>query len=118
MDVWKKETFGPVAPILVVDDESAAIDAANDSDYDLGASVWTKSLDNAFELSRRIRAGLIWINDVNVAFPAGPWGGIQKSGGSKELSRRALLEYSGYSLISLDYSKTKTRDWWFPYRGS
>jgi acyl-CoA reductase-like NAD-dependent aldehyde dehydrogenase len=115
MTVWREETFGPVAPVVVVEDEDEAIRLANDSDYDLGASIWTTSLTHGLGLSRRVRAGLVWVNDVNVAFPSGPWGGLVKSGGSKELSRRALVEYSGETTVSVDYNRVQTRPWWYPY---
>ncbi|SYZ71937.1 putative NAD/NADP-dependent betaine aldehyde dehydrogenase [Candidatus Zixiibacteriota bacterium] len=115
MKVWNKETFGPVAPIMIVDDETAALEVANDSDYDLGASIWTRSLANSFEMTKRIRVGMVWINDVNVAFPAGPWGGFRKSGTSKELSYHSLFDYSGFTHISVDFNKDTRRPWWYPY---
>jgi len=115
MTVWTEETFGPVAPVIVVDDLDTAISIANECKYDLGASIWTRSLSNAFNLVSRIRAGIVWVNDVNVAFPSGPWGGFLRSGSGKELSRTALLEYSGQTHISIDYNSNISRAWWFPY---
>jgi len=115
MTVWTEETFGPVAPVMIVDDLNDAIAIANDGNYDLGASIWTRSLSNAFSLSASVRAGNIWVNDVNVAFPSSPWGGFLRSGSGKELSRMALLEYSAHSHISVDYNSDTTRAWWFPY---
>ncbi|GIU70859.1 MAG: succinate-semialdehyde dehydrogenase [Candidatus Nitrosocaldaceae archaeon] len=93
MRIFREEVFGPVAPIMVVEDEKEAIKFANDSDFGLGASIWTRDLDKAERLSREIESGMVTINNVVVSDPRVPFGGVKKSGFGRELSRYGLLEF-------------------------
>ena len=93
MRVAKEETFGPVAPITVVDGEDEAVRLANDTQYGLGASVWTSDLEKAEEISRRIESGIVSVNNVVVSDPRVPFGGIKHSGFGRELSRYGMLEF-------------------------
>ena len=68
------ECFGPVMPILEFDSLDQAIAMANAGDYGLGASIWSNDLQRARETADTIQAGMVWVNDVNVAFPQAPWG--------------------------------------------
>lgn len=115
MAVLKDETFGPVMPIIKVVDLDQAIDLANDSQYGLGASVWTSNVDNGLRVARRLRAGMVWINDVNVAFPECPWSGIKNSASGVELSDFSFYEYSSIKHVNYDRSTEKRRLWWYPY---
>jgi succinate-semialdehyde dehydrogenase/glutarate-semialdehyde dehydrogenase/succinyl-CoA reductase len=93
MRVVQEEVFGPAAPILVADDETEAIKLANDSQYGLGASIWTEDLDKAEKLSRMVKSGMVTVNNVVVSDPRVPFGGVKKSGFGRELSRFGMLEF-------------------------
>ena len=80
MEIAQEEVFGPVAPIITVDDEKEAIKIANDSKFGLGASIWTQDLDKAERLSDFVQAGMVTVNNVVVSDPRVPFGGIKKSG--------------------------------------
>jgi succinate-semialdehyde dehydrogenase/glutarate-semialdehyde dehydrogenase/succinyl-CoA reductase len=93
MRVVNEETFGPVAPITVVEDETEAIKIANNSEFGLGASIWTKNLDKADKLSRMVESGIVTVNNMVVSDPRVPFGGIKHSGFGRELSRYGMLEF-------------------------
>ena len=93
MRVAREEVFGPVAPITIVDDEIEAIKLANDSEYGLGASIWTEDIDKAEQLSRAVESGVVTVNNVVASDPRVPFGGIKKSGFGRELSRYGMLEF-------------------------
>jgi aldehyde dehydrogenase len=73
MLVLKEETFGPVAPISVVESEMEALNLANDSKFGLGASLWTKDLDKAERLSRMVQSGIVTVNNVVISDPRIPF---------------------------------------------
>lgn len=93
MRIANEETFGPVAPITIVENESEAIRLANDIEFGLGASIWTKDLAKADKMSRRIESGIVSVNNVVVSDPRIPFGGIKHSGFGRELSRYGMLEF-------------------------
>ncbi|MGH9879039.1 MAG: aldehyde dehydrogenase family protein, partial [Nitrososphaerales archaeon] len=93
MRVAREEIFGPVAPITVVEDEREAIKHSNDSEYGLGASIWTEDLDRAEQLSRAVESGIVTVNNVVASDPRVPFGGVKKSGFGRELSRYGMLEF-------------------------
>ncbi|MFQ5920798.1 MAG: NAD-dependent succinate-semialdehyde dehydrogenase [Nitrososphaerales archaeon] len=93
MRIAREETFGPVAPVTVVEDEAEAIRLANDSQFGLGASIWTQDLGKAEGFSRLIESGIVTVNNVVVSDPRVPFGGIKKSGFGRELSRYGMLEF-------------------------
>ncbi len=93
MRIAKEETFGPVAPITIVENESEAVKLANDSEFGLGASIWTKDLAKADKMSRRIESGIVSVNNVVISDPRIPFGGIKHSGFGRELSRYGMMEF-------------------------
>jgi acyl-CoA reductase-like NAD-dependent aldehyde dehydrogenase len=93
MRVAQGEVFGPVAPIMVADDDMQAIKLANDSQYGLGASIWTEDLDRAEKLSRMVQSGIVSVNNIVASDPRVPFGGVKKSGFGRELSRYGMLEF-------------------------
>jgi acyl-CoA reductase-like NAD-dependent aldehyde dehydrogenase len=93
MLVAHEETFGPVAPVTIVEDESEAIALANSSQYGLGASIWTKNLGKAEKLSRLVDSGIVTVNNVVISDPRIPFGGVKQSGFGRELSRYGMLEF-------------------------
>jgi succinyl-CoA reductase len=88
-----EEVFGPIAPVITVDNEEDAMKIANDSKYGLGASIWTQDLDKADKLSRAIQSGIVTVNNVVISDPRIPFGGIKNSGFGRELSRYGMLEF-------------------------
>ncbi len=93
MRIAREETFGPVAPVTVVGDEMEAVKLANDSEFGLGASIWTQNLDKAERLSKLVESGMVTVNNVVVSDPRVPFGGVKKSGFGRELSRYGMLEF-------------------------
>jgi len=93
MRIAKEETFGPVAPITIVENESEAVKLANNTEFGLGASIWTKDLAKAEKMSRRIESGIVSVNNVVISDPRIPFGGIKHSGFGRELSRYGILEF-------------------------
>lgn len=93
MEVAQEEVFGPVAPIIMANDEKEVIKIANDSKFGLGASIWTQNLEKAEELSAKVEAGMVTVNNVVISDPRVPFGGIKNSGFGRELSRYGMLEF-------------------------
>jgi len=93
MRIAKEETFGPVAPITIVENESEAIRLANNIEFGLGASIWTQDLQKAEKMSRRIESGIVSVNNVVLSDPRIPFGGVKHSGFGRELSRYGMLEF-------------------------
>jgi succinate-semialdehyde dehydrogenase/glutarate-semialdehyde dehydrogenase/succinyl-CoA reductase len=93
MRVAYEEVFGPVAPITVVENETEAIRLTNESEYGLGASIWTNDIDKAERLSRAVESGIVSVNNVVASDPRVPFGGVKKSGFGRELSRYGMLEF-------------------------
>jgi succinate-semialdehyde dehydrogenase/glutarate-semialdehyde dehydrogenase/succinyl-CoA reductase len=101
MRIDQEETFGPVAPITVVEDEEEAIKYANDSKFGLGASIWTTDLDKAERLPKLIESGIVTVNNVVASDPRVPFGGVKKSGFGRELSRYGMLEFTNIKSVRL-----------------
>ncbi len=93
MRVAQEEVFGPAAPIIIADDEIEAVKLANNSQYGLGASIWTQDLDKAEKLSRMVKSGIVTVNNMVASDPRVPFGGVKKSGFGRELSRFGMLEF-------------------------
>jgi succinate-semialdehyde dehydrogenase/glutarate-semialdehyde dehydrogenase len=88
-----EEVFGPVAAVYRVEDEDAAIEKANDTEFGLGASLWTADLDRADRLASRIEAGCVYVNELVKSDPRVPFGGIEESGYGRELSEAGIHEF-------------------------
>jgi acyl-CoA reductase-like NAD-dependent aldehyde dehydrogenase len=101
MSIAQEEVFGPVAPVIVADDEVEAIELANDSQYGLGASIWTQDLDKAERLSSSVESGIVSVNNVVASDPRVPFGGVKKSGFGRELSRYGMLEFVNIKSVRL-----------------
>jgi aldehyde dehydrogenase (NAD+) len=103
--IVEEEIFGPVLAVIPFDDVEDGIRLANRSMYGLAAGIWTKDIQKAFTVARRIRAGTVWINTYNLYDAAAPFGGFKASGFGRDLGREAL---DGY---------TDTRTVWVGLRG-
>ncbi len=117
MKVMKEETFGPVLPIMVFSEPEEAVSLANDSDYGLTASVWTRDKQMAAWMAERIEAGTITVNDHMYSFaePGAIWGGIKQTGRGYSHGPYGLQELANIKFISHDFSRKKTQTWWYPY---
>lgn len=93
MAIIKEETFGPVAPIIVVNNEEEAIKTANNSKFGLGASIWSRNIRKTEKLARKIETGNVFINSNVHSDPRLPFGGIKKSGFGRELSHYGIKEF-------------------------
>ncbi len=101
MRVLKEETFGPVAPVIIVKDEDEAIRIAGNSDFGLGASLWTEDRDHAMELEKRIESGVVSVNSMVASDPRLPFGGSKKSGIGRELYKYGLYEFMNIKSIKV-----------------
>lgn len=117
MRVMREETFGPVLPIQVVSSLEEAIDLANDSDFGLTASGWTRSRATARRLTEELHAGTVTINDHLFSFgePTATWGGVKKSGLGRSHSEFGLLELVNVKHVSVDLGAAREMPWWYPY---
>ncbi|NWL78088.1 aldehyde dehydrogenase [Pseudomonas taiwanensis] len=104
MRIAREEIFGPVITVERFEGEAEALQLANDTPFGLAAGVWTRDLAKAHRVARRLRAGTVWINDYNAAFPQAPWGGYKSSGIGRELSRAGLEEFSEFKHLYLNTS--------------
>jgi len=93
MAVYREETFGPVAPVVIYDDVDRVIELANDTHYGLAAYVYTQNLKTAITAFEALRFGIIGINDVNPTSAAVPFGGMNDSGLGREGGHKGLDEY-------------------------
>jgi acyl-CoA reductase-like NAD-dependent aldehyde dehydrogenase len=116
MRIMREEIFGPVLPIVVVDSEQEAIDLANDSQFGLGASVWTRDRRRGERIARRIQSGMVWINDHSFSHGACQcaWGGVKDSGLGRSHSKFGFYECVNIKMNA--WEPGLTRDfWWHPY---
>ena len=116
MRIMREEIFGPVLPIVVAADEEEAVELANDSEFGLGASVWTRDRRKGERMARRIRSGMVWINDHSYTHAAVQcaWGGVKDSGLGRSHSKFGFYECVEIKTVS--WNSARGRDfWWHPY---
>ena len=101
MLIYREETFGPVAPVIVFDEDDDAIAMANDTDYGLASYVYTKSLTRAFRAMEQLKFGMVGVNDINPTSAAAPFGGVKQSGLGVEGAREGINEYLDTKLVGL-----------------
>jgi betaine-aldehyde dehydrogenase len=110
MPIAKEEIFGPVLSVLTFETAEEAINIANSTLYGLSAGVWTRDLDTAFSVGRRIRAGTIWINTFMDGHAELPFGGYKESGQGRELGRFAVDEFTELKTIQVHLGPRTS--WW------
>lgn len=103
MRVFQEEIFGPVVGVTTFSNEAEAISIANDTDYGLGAGVWTRDMNLAYRMSRKIEAGRIWTNCYH-HYPAhAAFGGYKKSGVGRETHKMAIKHYQQTKNVLVSY---------------
>ena len=116
MRLMREEIFGPVIPIVTVGSEDEAIALANDSEFGLGASVWTMNRAKGERIAGRLESGMVWVNDHMFSHGACScsWGGVKDSGLGRSHSKFGLYECVNIKLVT--WEPSRTRDfWWHPY---
>ena len=119
MRIMREEIFGPVIPIVTVDSEEEAVSLANDSEFGLGASVWSLDRERAARIGRRLETGMVWINDHMYSHGACQcaWGGAKHSGLGRAHSKFGF--YECVNIKQMVWEPSRTRDfWWHPYDAS
>ena len=100
MKVVREEIFGPVLVASPFSDMDEIAAVANDSDYGLGAGIWTKDISKAHALAKKLRAGTVWINCYNIFDAALPFGGYKQSGWGREMGHEALNAYTEVKAVT------------------
>jgi acyl-CoA reductase-like NAD-dependent aldehyde dehydrogenase len=97
----KDEQFGPILPVLRYSDVDDAIARANDTDFGLGGSVWSKNLDRAYAVAARIDSGTVWVNQHIDMHPEVPFSGTKQSGIGTEQGQEGLEEFTQAKIINM-----------------
>jgi len=117
MKIIGEETFGPVLPIMAFDDDDGAVRLANDSDYGLGASVWTRNRARGEAVARRIQAGTVMVNDCVSCFGISEalHGGVKASGLGRTHGHFGLEEMVRVKYVDIDLLGRMKKSWWYGY---
>jgi len=101
MRIYREETFGPIAPVVVFEDEDEVVEMANDTTYGLASYLYTNDLKRAFTVAEGLDFGIIGINDINPTSASVPFGGIKESGIGREGAREGILEYLDQKVVGI-----------------
>lgn len=117
MLIMREETFGPVLPIMAFDSDDEAVRLANDSEYGLAASVWTRDRSRGEKIARQIKAGTVMVNDAVscYAISEAPHGGIKASGIGRTHGKLGLDEMVREKYLDVDLLPGIKKPWWYGY---
>jgi betaine-aldehyde dehydrogenase len=115
MDILNNESFGPVAPICKVDSFDQALEYANNSEYGLGAVLYTMDMRESIRASEELDGGMVWVNAPLLDNDAGPFGGTKSSGMGRQLGPEGLETFRKTKMVWLDPNCGTQDFWWFPY---
>jgi acyl-CoA reductase-like NAD-dependent aldehyde dehydrogenase len=117
MRIMREETFGPVLPVMAFNSDDEAVSLANDSEYGLAASVWTRDPVRGESLAPRIQAGTVMVNDVISCFgiSEAPHGGVKASGLGSTHGRFGLEEMVRVKYLDIDRMPGMKKVWWYGY---
>jgi succinate-semialdehyde dehydrogenase/glutarate-semialdehyde dehydrogenase len=101
MVIYREETFGPIAPVIIFDDEDEVIKMANDTDYGLAAYLYTNDISRAIRVSEALRFAIVGVNDINPTSAAAPFGGMKESGLGREGGQEGIVEYLETKLVGI-----------------
>jgi acyl-CoA reductase-like NAD-dependent aldehyde dehydrogenase len=113
MAVMREETFGPVLPVVPVDDFDQALKRSNQSRYGLGATLFTNDPRKVRQYMDEIEAGNVWVNDPLIDNVAGPFGGFKRSGLGRELGHEGLEDFQETKHIHWEV-EARAKPWWYP----
>ncbi|HJQ45851.1 MAG TPA: aldehyde dehydrogenase family protein [Amycolatopsis sp.] len=99
--IAQEEIFGPVGAVIPFDTIDEAIAIANDTQYGLAATIWTRDVSNAHTLASKVRAGAVWVNGWAALDPALPWGGMKASGIGRELGWSGILANTEEKVVTI-----------------
>lgn len=102
MVIAREEIFGPILTVQSFNLINEAISIANNTDYGLAASVWTKNIDKALEVTRRVKAGRFWVNTTLAGGPELPLGGFKQSGWGREAGMMGVEEYTQIKSVHVE----------------
>lgn len=105
MRVFQEEIFGPVLCVTTFKDEAEALEIANDTEFGLGAGVWTRDAHQAYQISRAVKAGRVWVNCYHLYPAHAPFGGYKKSGIGRETHKMMLSHYRQTKNMLISYDK-------------
>jgi acyl-CoA reductase-like NAD-dependent aldehyde dehydrogenase len=117
MRIMREETFGPVLPVMGFDSDDDAVHLANDSEYGLAASVWTRDRARGEAIARRIQAGTVMVNDAVSCFgiSEAPHGGVKASGAGRSHGRQGLEQMVRIKYLDSDRLPGMEKVWWYGY---
>lgn len=106
MRIVREEIFGPVVCVIPFRDEAEALARANDTEFGLGAGVFTRDVAQATRVSAALEAGTVWVNQYGILHNSVPFGGFKASGVGRELGTYGIAEYCQVKGVHLNLTQT------------